>query len=695
MPVAALPQATDPERFRPGEPGPAHELLFVGNSRGVRRHMLDELLPTDHELAVYGRAWTADRLDPHYLAGEHVPNDELAGYYGAAAIVLNDHWLDMQREGFLSNRLYDAAAAGAFVISDDVEGLEEAFDGGIAGYVGADELRRLVDTFLADPGARRDCAERARAAVLERHTFDHRARTLLDAVEPLLAGPRDGDRRSSGGRIGPPDLRPCRVTTADPRRLVFVRVAGDAPEPDASTTVVVLDTAWTPLPDGRPDVVSLRPAASAVLAEEDLFEEALARLDAWGDDTGMPDRMLVAGVAWWFRARETEWNWLHERILWRRALGRLMSDHGVAIDGIEIPAGEPALADVVRALGGRVPEPKTDPPAGALPRGPASRAAAGARPRSLLQRIGGRIGRATGQASAATSPTTAAAGPSTPERLPAVENRKAALDDRLQWLAGGAARPVLVLSHMGIRQAIGGPDAGSHLDPNLGGVIRRIESGDRPAVVIGLGLDHRKDDDWPAIAGDQRLLPFSILSTLGGAEAPGAPSPDAAVAGLLAAIDGAPPVPLEVDGADFAPALCEQLRTFAGTIVPVALRQEPRIARLLEALAPSAILLTHEGIRTPWLAAAARRGIPTFAVAARGDLRDPPWIRPPAPDGARPAEPDVRLRGLRATGPARPRRLSRGRGRGDRIAPARPRRGRERGHDRSRRPGGRARRRSP
>jgi spore maturation protein CgeB len=200
VPVAALPQATDPDRFRPGRPGPAHELLFVGNSRGVRRHVLDELLPTVHELAVYGRAWTADRLDPRYLAGDHVPNDELAGYYGSAAIVLNDHWLDMQREGFLSNRLYDAAAAGAFMISDDVEGLEEAFDGGIVGYVGADELRRLVDAFLADPAARRDCAERARAAVLSRHTFDHRARTILDAVEPLLAA------RASG--IAGPPLEP-------------------------------------------------------------------------------------------------------------------------------------------------------------------------------------------------------------------------------------------------------------------------------------------------------------------------------------------------------------------------------------------------------------------------------------------------------------------------------------------------------
>jgi hypothetical protein len=188
IPVEPLHQATDPERFAPGAPGPAHELLFVANSRGVRRHLLDDLLPTDRELAVYGKSWTPERLDPQYLAGEHIPNGELAGYYAGAAIVLNDHWLDMQREGFMSNRLYDAAAVGAFVISDDIAGLAAEFDGGIVGYLDAAELHRLIDHYLSHPRERRDLAERARRAVLERHTFDHRARRLLEAIEPELAG---------------------------------------------------------------------------------------------------------------------------------------------------------------------------------------------------------------------------------------------------------------------------------------------------------------------------------------------------------------------------------------------------------------------------------------------------------------------------------------------------------------------------
>ena len=186
-PVVALHQATDPDRFSPRAGGPHHEILFVANSRNARRHVLDDLLPTEHELAVYGRGWTPDRIDPRYVAGEGIPNRDLAAYYAAASIVLNDHWPDMEREGFLSNRLYDAAAAGGFVISDEVEGLDGEFDGGIVMYRDARQLRADVDHFLANPAERRARAERARQAVLARHTFEQRARTIVDTIDPLLS----------------------------------------------------------------------------------------------------------------------------------------------------------------------------------------------------------------------------------------------------------------------------------------------------------------------------------------------------------------------------------------------------------------------------------------------------------------------------------------------------------------------------
>lgn len=184
VPVAPLLQATDPHRFRPAPGGPAHDLLVVAGWR-EDRHVVDDVLPTDYELAVYGRGWVPDHLDPRHHRGDYVPNDELASYYAAASIVLNDHAAPMRADGFLSNRLFDAAASGAFVITDDIAGLEE-FDGGVVGYRDRDHLRGLIDRYLADPDARRDHAERARAAVLARHTFEQRARVIAEAVRPLL-----------------------------------------------------------------------------------------------------------------------------------------------------------------------------------------------------------------------------------------------------------------------------------------------------------------------------------------------------------------------------------------------------------------------------------------------------------------------------------------------------------------------------
>ncbi|MEX2011006.1 MAG: glycosyltransferase [Chloroflexota bacterium] len=192
--VRSLHQATDPERFRPTPGGPHHELLFVGNSRGTRRTIIDDVTPTTHDLAVYGGGWADDLLDPVYLRGTVVSNRDLPSYYSAADIVLNDHWLESAEAGMINNRLYDALAAGAFVISDPVAGLDEEFDGAVVTYTDPADLALIVERYLADPPARRPFAERGRRAVLERHTVSRRADELLDALLPLVRS-RDGKRK--------------------------------------------------------------------------------------------------------------------------------------------------------------------------------------------------------------------------------------------------------------------------------------------------------------------------------------------------------------------------------------------------------------------------------------------------------------------------------------------------------------------
>jgi GT2 family glycosyltransferase/spore maturation protein CgeB len=188
-PVIVLDQATDPALFFPDpEPDPsAHrELVYVANSRNVLRPMMRDLLPTERDLAVYGANWEG-LIDARHVVAEHVPNTLLRRVYSSAAIVLADHWDDMRRHGFVSNRIYDALACGACIISDDVAGLAERFPGAVAIYRTREELDALIDRLLADPEERAAMGERGRVLVAEGGDFASRVDALLAAL-PQAAG---------------------------------------------------------------------------------------------------------------------------------------------------------------------------------------------------------------------------------------------------------------------------------------------------------------------------------------------------------------------------------------------------------------------------------------------------------------------------------------------------------------------------
>jgi GT2 family glycosyltransferase len=183
--VLPLLQCTDPARFHPGAAAPdsGDRVLFVGNSRNVFRPVVRDLLAAGVDVAIYGDKW--DRfLGPGKVRGRFVPNERLAAAYASAGVVLNDHWDDMRTEGFYSNRLFDAAACGARIVSDHIEGLELLFGGLARTFRGAAELVSLVREVPAgfpDDGQRLDRAHHVAAE----HSFDARARTLLDEVLKL------------------------------------------------------------------------------------------------------------------------------------------------------------------------------------------------------------------------------------------------------------------------------------------------------------------------------------------------------------------------------------------------------------------------------------------------------------------------------------------------------------------------------
>lgn len=183
-PVSPLLQCTDPERFHPDVPpgDTSHEVLFVGNSRKVRRQIVADAIDAGLPLTVFGSRWQG-LIPDEYIAGEHVSNDTLASLYRDAGVVLNDHWDTMRDAGFLSNRLFDAVACGARVISDRVESLDEVFENFVATYDSPESLRDAVLALSTESSARQEERRSFARRIAALHSFDARAAEILLVIE--------------------------------------------------------------------------------------------------------------------------------------------------------------------------------------------------------------------------------------------------------------------------------------------------------------------------------------------------------------------------------------------------------------------------------------------------------------------------------------------------------------------------------
>jgi glycosyltransferase involved in cell wall biosynthesis len=184
-PVLPLLQATDPTRFHPdAHPNPhSDRVLFVGQARGggVPRKIVTDAIAGEVNVEVWGPNWS-NLIPESAIHGEYLPSGLLPERYRGAARVLSDHWDDMAVAGFISNRVFDAVAAGGRVISDKVSGIEELFGGAVHTYETVDELAYLCSTegdgrFPSDE----ELIQLARQVGTD-HSFVNRAQAMLTEV---------------------------------------------------------------------------------------------------------------------------------------------------------------------------------------------------------------------------------------------------------------------------------------------------------------------------------------------------------------------------------------------------------------------------------------------------------------------------------------------------------------------------------
>ncbi len=183
----SLPMGTDIQRFRPlySARYAVRDVAFVGGGshRPTERRMLarvlDELGP--ERVEVVGHGWEGLGFEPRHVAY----GDEINQVYNTARVCINLHTQE-QKSGpfrFVNNRVFDIAAAARMQVSDYPEGIAGHFDASVLmGTPDEEWAQRVLDAVnLSDDDLDR-CAQRARNAVVLGQTWNHRARSCLQAL---------------------------------------------------------------------------------------------------------------------------------------------------------------------------------------------------------------------------------------------------------------------------------------------------------------------------------------------------------------------------------------------------------------------------------------------------------------------------------------------------------------------------------
>jgi spore maturation protein CgeB len=182
----ALYCSVDPDVHRPDGVETRWDLGYLGTysddrQRGLERLMLDVArTEADHRFVVAGPQYPPSVAWPDNVERiEHVPPERHRSFYGAQRFTLNLTRDDMKRAGYApSVRLFEAAACGVPVVSDDWPGLDTFFrpDREILVSDGPEATRRMLLDLSEEE--RRAIGAAARRAVMSRHTAAHRAGEL-------------------------------------------------------------------------------------------------------------------------------------------------------------------------------------------------------------------------------------------------------------------------------------------------------------------------------------------------------------------------------------------------------------------------------------------------------------------------------------------------------------------------------------
>jgi spore maturation protein CgeB len=185
--------ALDPESHHPVTPDPklACDLVFVGHRLPDRERRVEEFFLRAAQLApelsfiLGGEGWAGKGMPPNVRWIGHVGTNDHNRVNSSARMVLNINRESMAAVGFSPpTRVFEAAGAGACVITDAWAGIETFFqpEKEILPVFSAEEIVHLLRTLDRGQSAQIGAAMHARS--LRDHTYALRARQVDSVLRP-------------------------------------------------------------------------------------------------------------------------------------------------------------------------------------------------------------------------------------------------------------------------------------------------------------------------------------------------------------------------------------------------------------------------------------------------------------------------------------------------------------------------------
>lgn len=160
-----------------------YDLVFVGNNRGDDRQELKVLGELPCNVKVWGDGWEGI-LPERCLGGKFYDYAGLPFLYSSAKVSLNTHWPEMNREGFVSLRVFDILGSGGVCLSDANTGLEEIFGDSVPQFQSMDEMKDLINYYTRTPERRIEAVRRAQG-IAQSFSWLNRASQLTKGLSPL------------------------------------------------------------------------------------------------------------------------------------------------------------------------------------------------------------------------------------------------------------------------------------------------------------------------------------------------------------------------------------------------------------------------------------------------------------------------------------------------------------------------------